>query len=165
MRPQGKDRVYKSKRLSSHCNMLYPPFGRIDFISVSPLRLECLEISLHWHAENTSSITKNISLCFLPGGVCSKAHEFKHMKTWVLGIYVLPSSFPSHNPLPHRLPTKMNSSYYAPLKSNGNTNSVCKWLFLISVCSCENTVRSCMPVTVCACVFCIDCCWYVGKWA
>lgn len=30
-------RLHTNKRLSSQCNMLYSPFGHIDFISVSAL--------------------------------------------------------------------------------------------------------------------------------
>lgn len=52
--------------------MLYSLLGYIDFISVSPLKLECWNISMHWHAENTSSITININLRFLPGGICPR---------------------------------------------------------------------------------------------
>lgn len=101
--------------------------------------------------KNTSSITENINLRFLPGGISSQTHKFKHMKIWALRIYFLPSSTPSCYPLPHRLPTKSTLPIMLPLKSNGNTKSVCKWLFLICVCSCENSVRSC----VCACVHCM----------
>lgn len=93
-------------------------------------------------------------------GARVQTHE--NMTAWNICLTLL-ISLPLSSPTPS--PYKMNSSHYPPLKSNGNTNSVCKWLFLISVCSCENTVRSCMPVTVCACVFCIDCCRDVGKWA
>lgn len=152
MRPQGKDGFYKSKRLSSHCNILYPPFGRIDFISVSPLRLECLEISLHWHAENTSSITKNINLCFLPRGVCSKAHKFKHMKTWLLGIYVLPSSFPSHYPLPHRLPTKWTLPITLPWKATATQTLFVSDCFL-SLCAHVRTLLDLVCLWLCVLVY------------
>lgn len=60
--------------------MLYSPFGHIDFISVLALSLDSWWISIHWHAENTSSITKNINLRFLPGSICSQTDKFKHMK-------------------------------------------------------------------------------------
>ena len=48
--------------------------------------------------------------------------------------------------LSHNVSCKIHSFCNAPLKSNSNTKSVCKWLFLISVCSCENSVRSCVLV-------------------
>lgn len=140
--------------------MLYSSFGHIDFISASALGLEYWEISIHWHAENTSSITKNINLRFLPGGNCSQAHKFKRMKIWALRMYFLPSSTPSRYPLPHHLPPKSTLPIILPWKSNSNTNSVCKWLFLISVCSCEDGVRSCVFVIVCACV----CFMFVPYW-
>lgn len=148
--------------------MLYSPFGHIDFISVSALRLEYWKIYIHWHVENTSSITKNINLRFLPGGISSQTHKFKHMKIWAPRIHFLPSSTPSCYPLPHRLPPKSTLPIMRPWKATATQSLFVSDCFL-SLCAYVRTVLDpvflWLRVLVCiVCLCCIDCCWYVGKW-
>lgn len=126
--------------------MLYSLFGHIDFVSVSALRLEYWEISIHWHAENTSSITKNINLRFLPDRHTSS-------NTWKSERfgYILLSSTPPPPSSPTKSPSKINSSYYTTWKATA-IQTVQYVIVFLCLCS-MSSVRSCaFVICMCLCI-------------
>lgn len=117
--------LFNNNRQSSNFTALYSCFDLIDFISLSgSLNIFVWgEVSILWHAENTSSITKNIILCFLPGGICCQTDEFKRLRnlsaTKIFSVSISPTTSPS----------KVSSSHYDLLKVNGNAKSLCESLY------------------------------------
>lgn len=148
--------------VSNHFAALYSCFDLIDFISLSgSLNIFVWGgVSILWHAENTSSITKNIILCFLPGGICCQTDKFKRLRnlsaTKIFSVSISPTTSPS----------KVSSSHCDLLKVNGNAKSLCE-----SLCAQVRTLLdfaclwSCVLVYQRAACLChIDCRCYAGKW-
>lgn len=137
--------LFNNNRQSSNFTALYSCFDLIDFISLSgSLNIFVWgEVSILWHAENTSSITKNIILCFLPGGICCQTDEFKRLRnlsaTKIFSVSISPTTSPS----------KVSSSHYDLLKVNGNAKSLCESLYaqvrtlLDFACLCTSTFHVC----------------------
>lgn len=154
--------LFNNNRQSSNFTALYSCFDLTDFISLSgSLNIFVWgEVSILWHAENTSSITKNIILCFLPGGICCQTDEFKRLRnlsaTKIFSVSISPTTSPS----------KVSSSHYDLLKVNGSAKSLCESLYAqVRTLLDFACLWSCVLVYQhVPCLWHIDCRCYAGKW-
>lgn len=76
-------------------------------------------------------------------------------------FFTLLDSLPLSSPSPS--PSKINSSYNAPLTNSSSTKSV--YDCFLSLCAHVRTALDIVCLWLCVvCLCCIDCCCYVGKW-